>query len=355
MRSSRTNAISRSGLDWAELRELVKDEEPTFEPLEQASVLITGATGWFGVWLLDSLLAADDILNLGIKVTAVSRDPARFLSRFVQFAADDRIEWIRSDVIQLGSWPGRFTHIIHGAADTGTSRDLISRQGIFDTILLGTRRVIETAERCKSVLLLSSGAVYGPCLPGKVSFTEAQSGGPDPSQPKNAYAEGKRAAELIGAIAASKGLPFRIARCFAFVGPHMPFDKHFAIGNFIADAVEGREIHVRSDGRPLRSYLYMTDLVRSLLMILSRGQVGQPYNVGSEQSISIEALAQCVNKVIGGSGVRIDGSPSGWEEHYVPDTTRIQVELGFRQKVDIETAIVRTAAWYRARGNDSLR
>jgi nucleoside-diphosphate-sugar epimerase len=348
-------SLSRSGLDAAEVKELVEVHGAVFGSLSRASILITGATGWFGVWLLDCLLAADDILNLGIKITAVSRDPNRFLKHFKLLGEDSRIQWISSDVTRLESSLGEFSHIIHGAADTGASRDSASLLRTFETILSGTSRVIEIAEAgCRSMLLLSSGAIYGPCIPGNRSFTESGAGGPDPSHVKSAYAEGKRAAELIAALAVSRGVPIRIARCFAFVGAHMPFDKHFAIGNFIADAVEGREIQVKSDGRPLRSYLYMTDLVRSLLMILCDGKAGQPYNVGSESSMTIKDLAQCVNKVIGGSGVRIDGDPTRWDDHYVPDTSRIQLDLNFRQEVDIETAIARTAAWYRAQSNKSL-
>lgn len=342
-------------MDASEITEFVATHAAVFGPLARASILMTGATGWFGIWLLDCLLAADDAMGLGIAITAVSRDPIRFLRRFESFAADKRIRWIRGDVTRLETPLGDFSHIIHGAADTGDNRDSVSLQRNFETILTGTARVIEIAGiNCESLLLLSSGAIYGPCLPGKTSFAESDCGGPDPSQPTSAYAEGKRAAELLGGIAASRGIPVRIARCFAFVGAHMPFAKHFAVGNFIADAVEGREIQVRSDGRPLRSYLYMTDLVRSLLMILCGGRVGQPYNVGSESGITIRDLALCVNRVVGGRGVRIGGDPSCWENHYVPNTSRIQTDLQFHQEVDIETAISRTAGWYRAHVNKSL-
>ena len=168
---------------------------------------------------------------------------------------------------------------------------------------------------------------------------------------RNAYAEGKRAAEQLGAIAASRGVPVRIARCFAFVGPHMPFDKHFAIGNFIADAVLGRQIRIKGDGRPQRSYLYTTDLIRALLVILSRGAVGTAYNVGSDVIVSIEQLAHCVDRVVGGRGVVIEGAMADPVDRYVPDTTRLRTALGCNPEVPLETAISRTAAWYRAQMN----
>ena len=134
----------------------------------------------------------------------------------------------------------------------------------------------------------------------------------------------------------------------------MPFDQHFAIGNFIADAVAGRQVRVRSDGLPLRSYMYMTDLIRALLLILNRGAAGAAYNVGSDIPISIGQLAHTVNRVVGGGGVFIEGKASNQGEHYVPDTHRLQLELKFQPTVDLEEAIARTAAWYRARADISL-
>jgi dTDP-glucose 4,6-dehydratase len=161
------------------------------------------------------------------------------------------------------------------------------------------------------------------------------------------YAEGKRAAELSCAIAAAGGLPVTVARCFAFVGPHMPFDRHFAIGNFIADAVQGRPIAVKSDGLSQRSYLYMTDLVAALLAVLLRGAPGRAYNVGSERAVSIGDLARLVDRIAGGKGVILGGAPSDPGDRYVPDTTRLRTELGVVPEIGLEAAIAKTAAWYR--------
>jgi dTDP-glucose 4,6-dehydratase len=344
------NAFSRSGIDDAELRILVHENQSLFGPLAGASLLITGGTGWFGVWLLDSICIADDMLELGVKITAVSRDPAAFLRRFPGFSGDSRITWIKSDVRRLDARGRGFSHIIHAAADTAAPSSPDSHLQLFETILDGTRQAIAAAgPGCKSVLLLSSGAVYGPAQPGCGPFAESAAGGPDCASIKNTYAEAKRAAEQRGAIAATMGVPVRIARCFAFVGPHMPFDRHFAIGNFIADAVEGRKISVRSDGRPQRSYLYMSDLMRALLVILISGAVGRPYNVGSDRVLTIEQLAHCVDRVVGGAGVTIEGAASDPGDRYVPDMTRLKTELKFAPQVPLEAAIARTAAWYRAR------
>lgn len=342
-------SLSRSGLDPAELRAVVHGHATLFLSLSGASILITGATGWFGVWLLDVLCTADDALRLGLRISAVSRRPQRFLARYPGFAGDERITWIEADVRRLDPGCSDCTHIVHGATDSSSGSDPLSPRDQFDTIVEGSRRVLATAgPRCRGLLLVSSGAIYGPGRPDGARFSETDVGGPDPSSLASVYAEGKRAAEQLGAIATAVGVPVRIARCFAFVGPHMPFDRHFAIGNFIADAVRGRPITVKSDGRPRRSYLYMTDLVLALLSVLVNGTTGRAYNVGSDAAVSIEELAHVVDRVVGGQGVVIGGAPSDPSDRYVPDTARLRAELGFVRGVELETAISKTAAWYRA-------
>jgi len=99
----------------------------------------------------------------------------------------------------------------------------------------------------------------------------------------------------------------------------------------------------------------MSDLMRALLTILVDGAVARTYNVGSDVSVSIEELAQRVNRVAGGSGVLIEGAPSDPLDRYVPDVTRIRTELGFTEQVALDDAIARTARWRRAQLREPLR
>jgi dTDP-glucose 4,6-dehydratase len=145
------------------------------------------------------------------------------------------------------------------------------------------------------------------------------------------------------------GLQTKIARCFAFVGPYLPLDIHYAIGNFIRDGLQGGPIRVNGDGTPYRSYLYAADLALWLWTILFRGASCRPYNVGADVDIQIGVVAKVVaesfNPVIKVNVVQ-QAMPGRPAERYVPSTQRAQIELGLRSKIDLHETIKRTVAWH---------
>jgi len=124
-------------------------------------------------------------------------------------------------------------------------------------------------------------------------------------------------------------------------------DAGYAVGNFIRDALEGRTIEISGDGTPLRSYLYAADLAWWLWTILLDGDPGRPYNVGSDQELSIRELAETVDSLIGGHGVHVAGKPvpGAPAQRYVPDVSRARNELGLSPAITLEDGIRRTAAW----------
>jgi dTDP-glucose 4,6-dehydratase len=164
------------------------------------------------------------------------------------------------------------------------------------------------------------------------------------------YAEGKRTSELLCALYRKTGaLDCKIARCWAFCGPHLPLDQHFAIGNFIGDVLAGRPIQIRGDGTARRSYLYAADLAVWLWTILFRAPALVPFNVGSAHDVSILELAQTVAATLNPpTEIRVARQVVAGSAplRYVPCVDRAREVLGLRQTIGLEECIRRTARWY---------
>jgi len=325
--------------------------EPLWSGLRGERILITGATGFFGCWLLETFAWANNRLALGARAVALSRNPLALTAKAAHLAADPAITLHAADV-RHGDFPqGQFSHVIHAATDASAKLNSEAPLVMFDTIVEGTRRALQfaIASSAARFLFVSSGAVYG-TQPAHVSdVSETFDGGPDPLDRTSAYAEGKRAAELLCTLAASPGLATTVARCFAFAGPYMELDAHFAIGNFISDALQGSPIKVKGDGSPVRSYLYASDLAVWLWTILFKGQSGRAYNVGSEDALNIAALANEVNAAVPlpvGISRATAPAPGSSIHRYVPSTARARKELGLHAEVPLREAIRRTYAWF---------
>jgi len=333
-----------------DLRLILARTERIWRSLAGERLFITGGTGFFGIWLLESLAAANAHLNVGVSATVLSRDPERVWAKWPHLAGE--CTWLRGDVRDFAFPEGEFSHIVHAATSVDARYNASAPADALDTMVGGTRRVLQFAARAatRNMLLASSGAVYGPQPADLMRMPEDYRGGPDTTSADSVYAEGKRVAELQLAIAAKHGgLSAKIARCYCFVGPHLPLDWHFAIGNFMGDALAGRDLVVQGDGRPLRSYMHAADLVVWLLTILTEGVSMRPYNVGSEEACSIAELARQVARISGTSGqVRVllpEGD--GFPPRYVPDTRRAREELSLEQTLPLDEAIGRTLAWWR--------
>jgi dTDP-glucose 4,6-dehydratase len=281
-------------------------------------------------------------------MTVLSRDPESFLLRNAWCAAEPSLTFIQGDVRDFTFPDGTFDYVIHAATEASAKLEQEDPAEMYAVIVDGARRVLEFASQtgASRFMLTSSGAVYGPQPAGLSHIPETYRGAP-----KNAYAEGKlKAEQLCVEVGHQYGFSVLLPRCFAFVGPYLPLDAHFAVGNFIRDCLAGRPIIIQGDGSPLRSYLYAADLAEWLWTVLLRGEHARPYNVGSDDAISIRDLAYKVRACAGTDNpVTILGTPDqkAPPPRYVPSVERAKTELGLHSRYPLDEAIRRTLAWHR--------
>lgn len=333
-----------------DLDQVVEDCKDIFTSLKGANIFITGGTGFIGCWLLESLCHANELLELGISATILSRDVQGFRSKAPHLVDYIPFTFQQGNVIDFNSPSGLFTHVIHAATDASAELNEHHPLLMFDTIIDGTRRVLNFCleKKVEKVLFLSSGAVYGQQPWELLKVPEEWRGGPDCLDPRNTYAEAKRAAEMLCTIYQKQhGLRITISRIFALLGPYLSLGIHFAAGNFIQDAMAGRKVTVAGNGAPYRSYLYASDLTTWLWHMLVRAKPGCAYNCGSDEAISVKDLAALIAATLNDGEYQVLGDADrGWNlGRYVPETQRISSELGMKIKVGLKESIIRTAIW----------
>jgi len=318
--------------------------------LDGARLFVTGGTGFVGTWLLEALVWSRHRRGGGPDLEVLTRDPEGFAVRSPHLAI--AVGMLRGDIRDPFVPSAAPDVIVHAATPASAVLNESSPRLMYDTIVDGMCNVLEVAASASRPRLLftSSGAVYGRQPPDVPGLTEDHEPGVEALADLGAYHRGKRQAERLGEAAVAAGdAEVVTGRLFAFAGPYLPIDAHFAVGNFIRDALDGGPVVVDGDGTPFRSYQYAADLVVWLLALLVRGESGRAYNVGSGEAIDIATLARTVAAEAGDVAVEINGTadPSRPAERYVPDCSRARAELGLANSVSLEEAVRRTAAWHR--------
>lgn len=341
----------------SDLNEILAATAPLWQEMRGQRLFVTGGTGFFGCWLVESFLHINRALSLGATLTVLTRNPEAFLNKVPHLRGEPSLSLVLGDVRDF-VYIEPHGYVIHAATDASARQLAEEPLQMLSTLLAGTERVLRFAAAAgtRKLLLTSSGAVYGPQPEDTTRMPETYPGAPDPLLRGSVYGEGKRASELLSALAENDLLSIKIARCYAFVGPHLPLDQHFAAGNFLSDALAGRDIAIASDGRSVRSYLYASDLMIWLWTILFQGPSMRAYNVGSEDAVSIRELAEVIRTQINPEikiNVAKPASSGIPVARYVPSTLRAQQELGLSQTVPLAEGLRRTAVWHRLKSSQA--
>jgi dTDP-glucose 4,6-dehydratase/UDP-glucose 4-epimerase len=337
----------------ADLDVILKRTPALWEHLRGKALFLTGGTGLFGRWLLEALLHANRELQLDLRVAVLTRDAHAFSRVASHLTGDKALTLYHGDVRTFEFQLERYDYFIHGAT-TSAGETYRGEEPLrkFDVLVDGTRHVLDYAAQCgiERFLFLSSGVAYGTQPEDLPHLPETYPGAPATCDIDTALGQAKRAAEFLCNYHAQRnGWQCSIARCFSFAGPFLPLDLHYAIGNFIGQALGEDEIVIEGDGTPQRSYLYLGDLVTWLLTLLLHGRNGEIYNVGSDQAISILDLATLVRDTVSpAKSVRIRGSKNSSvgnaaRSRYVPDISKAGKEMHLFPWTSLTDSIVRTA------------
>ncbi len=314
--------------------------------LQGKTLLLTGGSGFVGSYLVESLIAFNRLIK-GPAVTLLlpTRSISRAKRKWPHFFGYPSIIWFEWDGKALAPTVGHCDYLIHAASPVDPHQLLENPSESMNNIVAATTAVLDFAKKAgvASLLFLSSGAVYGQQPAPLDAITEDYSGGPSLDDPCSCYGEAKRHAELLCQIS---GVPVAIARLFAFMGPYQDLTGTFAVPDFIRQATERGTIHIRGNGKALRTYCYASDLTIGLWKLLVSGTPRQVYNVGaSGPGISILELATMIAETVGGVRIEIDnpGAEANTNRSvYIPDISRFSKIHA--PQIGLQESITRTLA-----------
>jgi UDP-glucuronate decarboxylase len=314
--------------------------------ISKARILLTGGSGFFGFWTILLLAELHRRRIFSGEVFIITRSSDTLLKLNPTISSMPFVHVLEGCVTEIDISEVKPDHLIHFASTSATETfNNTSQVQKLDTLYLGTKNILEQcAPSLKKVLFASSGAAYGSTA-GFVPSQEEDYSRVISTSEDFALCIGKINAEfLIFNYSQKFDFDFSIARCFSFCGEYMPLTIHYAFGNFVSDALEGKPLVVYGDGSAVRSYMYIGDAIAWLFVLLVDPK-NNIYNVGSEEQISIQKLAELIARKAGSKVIKLDSSrPSGNFERslYVPSTARIRADYGeLKMLTDLREVISR--------------
>lgn len=327
-------------------------------------VLVTGGAGFLLSYLVDTLAARARERRIrgltGPSVVVADSFRTGSTSRLAHLASNEDVTLHEVDITRpasFGALGSSFDVVVHGAsiASPPTYRELPIET--IEANAIGTLALLRAyaGDALDRFVLLSSSEVYGDPDPAFVPTKETYEGRVSFTGPRACYDESKRLAETIAVtFHRTRGTKVRIVRPFNVYGPGMKLDDGRVVPSLARDALANRDLVLHSDGRPTRSFCYVTDFVASLLCVVVRGADGEPYNVGDDRlELPMRSLAETIRRVSGTSGgVLVRRSE---DRDYLtdnphrrcPDLAKLHALGGPRASVALEDGIGRYLAWAR--------
>lgn len=273
----------------------ILNQDINWSKLKDSKVLITGASGMLGSYIARTVIMLRKNRGWNIDISGLVRNPGKLpddIKNEVNIIQQTVAEPIQADV--------KFDYIIHAASPASP---LIMREDPVGTIAantLGAYYTLDLARKsnAKGYLFISSREIYGQPYENQREFTEDTYGFVDPLSSRSCYPEGKKAAEtMCASFAQQYDLNVKIARLAHTYGPGMSVDDGRVQADFLRDVINNRNIVMKSEGKPIRTYTYVSDAVAAIFKILLDSD-DMVYNISSpESTVSIRQLAETLINV----------------------------------------------------------
>lgn len=315
-------------------------------------VLITGGSGFIGSHLADAYLARGDHVHVIDDLSTGSIENIQHLKHHKRFGYT--IDTVRNQPV-LAELIDRCDVVVHLAAAVGVKLIVESPVRTIETNIHCTEAVLATANKKKrKVLVASTSEVYG--LGGDVPFKE------DGNLVMGATTKGRwsyacsKALDEFLALAywQEKRLPTVIIRMFNTVGPRQTGQYGMVIPSFVKQALSGRPITVYGDGKQSRCFAYVEDVVGAIMKLVEHPDaVGEVFNVGSTEEVSILQLAERVRELAESDSEIVlvpydEAYASGFEDmpRRIPDITKVQKLIGYKPTRDLDGILNEVIAYY---------
>jgi len=320
--------------------------------LKDKSIMLSGATGLIGSFLVDVILEKNQLEGLNCTVFALGRSEEKARTRFRKYCDDSHFIFIPYDVKEPLNYSDdrTFDYIIHLASNTHPMLYATDPIGTITTNIIGLQNLLEFAVKhnTRRFVFASSNEIYGENRGDTELFNEEYCGYINCNSLRAGYPESKRCGEaLCQAYIAQKGLDVVIARITRSYGPTMQMSDTKAISQFIKKGIAGEDIILKSAGTQYYSYTYVADAVSGLLWTMLAGEKGEAYNIADERSdIMLKDLAHMIAEINGRKVVF--ELPDETEASGYSKATKARLDgsklckLGWEPKYDIKTGLERT-------------
>ena len=332
------------------------DSDLCFDKFYGKSILVTGATGLIGSLTVKALLYCNKKKALNLTVLAMVRNTAKAASVFEEFSEDPALVFVTGDLqADRLDIDHDIDYIVHAAAVTTSKLMVADPVGTIRTQINGTELMLDlaVAKKVTSMVFLSSMEVYGqPSGSGMTKETDL--GYVNLANVRSCYPEGKRMSEcLCTAYAAQYGLNVKSARLAQTFGAGILPTENRVFAQFARSAMNGTDIVLHTTGESEGNYVYTSDAITGILMLLLKGEAGQAYNIVNEEShTSIRHMAEMVAEEIADGKIRVvidipqDSASLGYAPPVKMHLSASKMNaLGWKAGIGLKDAYLRMMEW----------